>query len=156
MSTGYLRSSSTLPLWERVAVGGLRPPFSSRTPMLCIGYAKSVTGDGLRPIDRLRPLTRLRCFASQATSPTRGEVKRSVAIAPKRTSRHHGNRREVHEPALRLHEAFDLGAHRARRDVMGDIQKCRVVDRGRMQFGQRGVTRRRIEGLARLGDQLVE
>ena len=36
-----VRSSSRLPLWEKVAIGGLRPPFFlSRTPMLCIGYAK--------------------------------------------------------------------------------------------------------------------
>src|SRR5258708_24746632 len=36
-----VRSSSPLPLWEKVAIGGLRPPFFlSRTPMLCIGYAK--------------------------------------------------------------------------------------------------------------------
>jgi hypothetical protein len=31
-----------LPLWEKVAIGGLRPPFFNRTPMLCIGYANSV------------------------------------------------------------------------------------------------------------------
>jgi hypothetical protein len=28
-------------------IGGLRPPFFSRTPMLCIGYAKSVPDQGL-------------------------------------------------------------------------------------------------------------
>jgi hypothetical protein len=33
-----------LPLWEKVATGGLRPP-SSKTPMLCIGYAKSATDE---------------------------------------------------------------------------------------------------------------
>src|SRR6266851_4864411 len=45
---------SLLPLWEKVAVGGLRPPFFNRTPMLRIGYAKSVPDEGLRrsPIDR--------------------------------------------------------------------------------------------------------
>src|SRR5260370_34830787 len=96
--------------------------------MLCIGYTKSVTGEGLRPIDRPGPLTRLRCFASQASSPTRGEAKRSDAIAPKRALRHHGNRREAHEPALRLPKAFDLRAPRARRDVVRDIHKCRSLD----------------------------
>src|ERR1700738_1017004 len=35
-----------IPLWEKVAVGGLRPPFFNRTPMLCIGCAKSVPDEG--------------------------------------------------------------------------------------------------------------
>src|SRR5262245_12867726 len=34
-----------LPLWEKVAIGGLRPPFLG-TPMLCIGYANSATDEG--------------------------------------------------------------------------------------------------------------
>jgi len=34
-----------LPLWEKVAIGGLRPPFF-KTPMLRIGYAKSATDEG--------------------------------------------------------------------------------------------------------------
>jgi hypothetical protein len=33
-------------LWEKVAIGGLWPPFLIRTPMLCIGYAKSATVEG--------------------------------------------------------------------------------------------------------------
>src|SRR5229473_1243311 len=41
-----ISSSSLLPLWEKVAVGGLRPPCYHRTPMLCIGYAKSVPDEG--------------------------------------------------------------------------------------------------------------
>src|SRR5260221_2151465 len=49
-----------LPLWEKVAVGGLRPPFFNRTPMLCIGYAKSVPDEGSLSIDRPKPLIRLR------------------------------------------------------------------------------------------------
>jgi hypothetical protein len=36
-----------LPLWEKVAVGGLRPPFFDRTPMRCIGYAKFVADEGV-------------------------------------------------------------------------------------------------------------
>ncbi|MEH2567664.1 hypothetical protein V1289_007291 [Bradyrhizobium sp. AZCC 2289] len=36
-----------LPLWEKVATGGLRPPFFfARTPMLCIGYTKSAPDEG--------------------------------------------------------------------------------------------------------------
>src|SRR5258707_14575360 len=50
--------NSPLPLWEKVAVGGLRPPFFNRTPMLCIGHAKSVPDEGLRSIDSPKPLTR--------------------------------------------------------------------------------------------------
>src|SRR5882757_10423946 len=65
-------------------------------------------------------------------------------------------RREVDEPALRLHKALDLRAHRTRGDVMGDIEEGRVVDRGCMQFGEGRVTRRGIEGLACLGHQFVE
>src|SRR5258705_4002706 len=57
--------TSLLPLWEKVAVGGLRPPFFNRTPMLCIGYAKSAPDEGVRPIDRKRPLTRPRRLASR-------------------------------------------------------------------------------------------
>ncbi len=38
--------SSLLPLWEKVAIGGLRAPSFKRTPMLCIGYAKSVPDEG--------------------------------------------------------------------------------------------------------------
>src|SRR3982074_2206679 len=43
----------------RGCIGGLRPP-SSRTPMLCIGYGcgASRPGEGLRSIDRKRPLIR--------------------------------------------------------------------------------------------------
>src|SRR5580692_6669148 len=47
-----------LPLWEKVARSA---------------------GWGLRSLDRPEPLTRLQCFASKATSPTRGEVKTSDA-----------------------------------------------------------------------------
>src|SRR5258707_4619525 len=38
-----------LPLWEKVAVGGLWPPFFNWTPMLCIGYAQSATDEGFSP-----------------------------------------------------------------------------------------------------------
>ena len=38
--------SFLLPLWEKAAIGGLRPPFCNRTPMHCIGYAKSVPDEG--------------------------------------------------------------------------------------------------------------
>jgi len=68
--------TSLLPLWEKVAVGGLRPPFFNRTPMLCIGHAKSVPDEGLRSIDSPRPLTR-REFAAliRATLSHKGEEK---------------------------------------------------------------------------------
>ena len=36
--------------------------------------------------------------------------------------------REILEPVLRLDEALDLGAHRARIDVVGDHEEQRVVD----------------------------
>jgi hypothetical protein len=39
-------------LWEKVAVGGLRPPFFNRTPMRCIGYAKSVPDEGSLSAER--------------------------------------------------------------------------------------------------------
>ena len=55
--------SSLLPLWEKVAIGGLRPPFFNRTPMLRIGYAKSVPDEGLWLIDRPDPSP---VFASQS------------------------------------------------------------------------------------------
>src|SRR5437773_7656044 len=67
--------------------------------------------------------------------------------------RRHRHRREVDEPALRLHKALHLRAHRARRDVVGDVEKRRIVDRGRMQFSERRVARGGVEGLARLGDR---
>jgi len=44
--------SSLLPLWEKVATGGLRPPFFNGTPMLCIGYAKSVPDEGSASAER--------------------------------------------------------------------------------------------------------
>src|SRR5260221_14712120 len=69
-----------LPLWEKVAVGGLRPPFFNRTPMLCIGYAKSAPDEGSLSIDRPKPLIRLR-FA-KPPSPTRGEGKYSKPHLP--------------------------------------------------------------------------
>src|ERR1700710_1859373 len=65
-------------------------------------------------------------------------------------------RREVHEPALRLHESLDLRAHPARCYVVRDIEKRRVIDGSRMRLSQRGIPLRRIERLARLGHQLVE
>ena len=68
------------PLWEKVAVGGLGPPFFNETPMLCIGYAKSVPDEGFRSIDRPEPLTRLR-FA-KPPSPTRGEGKKAKLQRP--------------------------------------------------------------------------
>ena len=42
-------------------------------------------------------------------------------------------------------------------DVVGDVEECGVVDRGRVQFSQRTASRAdRIEGLPRLGHQFVE
>jgi hypothetical protein len=38
-------------LWEKVAIGGLRPPFF-RTPMLCIGYGEAKTDEGSVSADR--------------------------------------------------------------------------------------------------------
>src|SRR6202011_6260188 len=73
---------------------------------------------GLSP--RREPLTRLR-FA-KPPSPTRGEGEGAA-----RGSRRHRDRREVHEPALRLYESPDLRAHRAGPDVVGDIQERGVV-----------------------------
>ena len=35
-----------LPLWAKVAIGGLRPPVLFGTPMLCIGYAQSAMDEG--------------------------------------------------------------------------------------------------------------
>jgi hypothetical protein len=46
--------SSLLPLWEKVAIGGLSPPFFNSTPMLCIGYAKSVPDEGFTIYRRAR------------------------------------------------------------------------------------------------------
>ena len=71
------RSPPLLPLWEKVVIGGLWPPFLA-TPMLRIGYAKSAPDEGslsstvLSAVLR-EPLTRPRCFASRPPSPTRGE-----------------------------------------------------------------------------------
>jgi hypothetical protein len=39
-------------LWEKVAIGGLRPPFFDRTPMLRIGYAQSATDEGFASAER--------------------------------------------------------------------------------------------------------
>ena len=44
--------SSLLPMWEKVAIGGLRPPFFHRTPMLCIAYASSATDEGSASAER--------------------------------------------------------------------------------------------------------
>src|SRR5712664_889343 len=76
----YKSRSSLLPLWEKVAIGGLLPPSFKRTPMLCIGYAKSAPDEGFWPIDRPKPLTRLR-FA-KPPSPTRGEGKKAKLQRP--------------------------------------------------------------------------
>src|SRR5882672_8935665 len=110
--------------------------------MLRIGYASSAPDEGSLSAEAdPSPVTTALC-AFVPPSPTRGEG-RKRAISTKKAqghqSRRHGNRREVHEPALRLHKALDLRAHGARRDVMGDVEERRVIDRGRMQFGQRRV-----------------
>jgi len=55
----------------KVAIGGLRPPFSSKTPMPCIGYAKSATDEGLSRQARSRREPLIRRFAPPC--PTRGE-----------------------------------------------------------------------------------
>jgi hypothetical protein len=39
-------------LWEKVAIGGFRPPFFNMTPMLCIGYAKSASDEGFASVER--------------------------------------------------------------------------------------------------------
>src|SRR5260370_24514109 len=41
-----------LPLWEKVAIGGLWPPSFNWTPMLRIGYAKSVPDEGSLSAER--------------------------------------------------------------------------------------------------------
>src|SRR5258708_9514539 len=104
---------------------------------------------GLYP--RREPLTRLR-FA-KPPSPKRGEGAEPSRLT---TLRRHRNWREIHEPALGLHEALDLRAHRARHDVICDVEKHRVVDGGRVQFGQHLIACGRIEGLARFCHELVE
>jgi len=68
-----------LPLWEKVAIGGLQPPFFSRTPMPCIGCAQSVPGEGSLSADEgfhPRRETPHPDRKSDPTSPTRGEVDR--------------------------------------------------------------------------------
>jgi hypothetical protein len=72
--------SFLLPLWEKVAIGGLRPPFFSRPPMPCIGYAQSVpdeesfsADEGFSSAERETPHPDRK---SDPTSPTRGEVDR--------------------------------------------------------------------------------
>src|SRR5882672_1362967 len=110
--------------------------------MLRIGYASSAPDEGSlsAEADPSPVTTALRAFVPP--SPTRGEG-RKRAISTKKAQacqlRRHGNRREIHEPALRLHETLDLRAHRARCHVMRDIEERRIVDRGRVQFGQRRV-----------------
>jgi hypothetical protein len=39
-------------LWEKLAVGGLGPPFFNGTPMLCIGYAKAAPDEGSLSLDK--------------------------------------------------------------------------------------------------------
>jgi hypothetical protein len=45
MKTSDCSGSFPSPLWGGCK-GGLRPPFSNRTPMLCIGYAEGQSGGG--------------------------------------------------------------------------------------------------------------
>src|SRR5438445_12061708 len=99
-------------------------------------------------IETPHPPTMLR-IAGDLSQKGRGEEE--SAITPQQALRRHGDRREVHEPALRLHETLDLRAHGARRDVVGDVEECRVVDGGRMQFSECRVARGGLESLARLG-----
>src|ERR1700732_3607866 len=103
-----LYAAQVVPLWEKVA------------------WTKSAPDEG---------------FASAERCPSPGFALRSHTLpqgerAGCRPSRLHRDRREVHEPALRLHKALDLRAHGARRDVVGDIEERRVIDGGRVQFGE--------------------
>jgi len=61
--------SFLLPLWEKVAIGGLRLPFFSRTPMPCIGYAQSVPDEGSLSADE--------GFSSAERDPSPGSQERS-------------------------------------------------------------------------------
>jgi len=60
---------SLLPLWEKVAIGGLQPPFFSRTPTPCIGYAQSVPDEGSFSADE--------GFSSAEKDPSPGSQERS-------------------------------------------------------------------------------
>src|SRR5688500_12845186 len=82
---------------------------------------------------------------------------RPAALLRMRTDRSvDRHRREVDEPALRLHEILDLRRHRARPDVVRYPQECRLVDRALVQCGERLVARGRIERDAHGRGQLVE
>jgi len=71
-----LRLLPLLPLWEKVAIGDRRPPFFDRSPMLCIGYAKSVSDEGLSSRETYpHPSAMLRIAA---TPPTKGEGKKTL------------------------------------------------------------------------------
>src|SRR5207245_5328628 len=70
------------PCRRLLTVGGLRPPFSNRTPMLCIGYAKSASDEGFVSMDRNpSPVSHLTMRAT--LSHTRGAGKKETPLAPK-------------------------------------------------------------------------
>ena len=85
--------------------------------MACTGYAKSVPVEGTE-----RP-SRPSWFCKVPRS--RPTITRSAQARKLWRYRH---RREIDEPALRLHKTLDPGAHGTRTDVMCDIKERRVVD----------------------------
>src|SRR5262245_46369762 len=68
----------------------------------------------------------------------------------------HGDRREILEPALGLHEAGNLGAHRPRVEVVRDVDPVGLVDDVAVHVGQRLGLGGAVEAAMRLVDQLVE
>lgn len=72
-----------------------------------------------------------------------------------RSARSDGDRREVLEPVLRLHEAFHPRTHGARIDVVGDHQEQRLVAELLVDLLQHAGLRRGIEGGADLREKRV-
>ena len=83
-------------------------------------------------------------------------VERASAASSSSLATCHRDGREVLEPALGLDEALHLGAHRARVEVVRDIDPVGLVDDVGVDVGQRLGLRGAVEGRVRLVDQLVD
>src|SRR5262245_29411862 len=88
-------------------------------------------------------------IARRSRRPTYAHMTGAASLPPD------ADRREVHEPRLRRHEALDLRRERARVQVVDDEDPRRVVDDDLVQLRQDLVLAANVEDLRGLVEELV-
>src|SRR5262249_51206806 len=95
-------------------------------------------------------------FAPRTRSAGGRGTEKSARVASSLCRLRDADRREVLEPALRLHEALHARGERARVEVVGYEQHDRVAARDLVHLGDQDVAHLVVEGAHGLGRQVLD